>query len=79
MGGTTYPRAQSCSLLGHSLQRVSGGLLVTPTTIYFPLYQRLSGRVAYGPPSTQTSDTTGGPASAGPVFKAEPQGCPLCW
>lgn len=44
MGGTTCPRAQSCSLLGQSLGIVGGGLLPTPTNIHFPLYQRLSGR-----------------------------------
>lgn len=49
VGGTTCPRAQSCSLLGHLLQSVSGGLLAMPTTIYFPLYQQLSGRIAYDP------------------------------
>lgn len=50
VGGTTCPRVQSCSLLGHSFQRVSGGLLVTPITIYFPLCQRSSGKIAYDPP-----------------------------
>lgn len=55
VGGTTCPRAQACSLLGHSLRRVGGGLLTAPTTVCFPLYQRLSDRIAYNPPSVPSN------------------------
>lgn len=50
---------QSCSLWGHSLQRVSGDLLVTPTTVYFPCINgRLVELLMTHPKRPQTSDTT---------------------
>lgn len=80
VGGTTCPIPQACSLLGHALQRVRGRptgdthnhLLTNPWINGCPVES-----LTTHPKHPRTSDPTRGSASAGPVFKAEPRGCPL--